>query len=475
MNRIFMLLCCLLVTIAVQGQRSDTEAIQQSRRAARANQNRHTRLELQQIRLAELGRKAAKGDTEALYNYGVELLQRANEHSDSTKALQLVEQAAEAGYAAAQHLFGVYYKYGRLVEYDLARSFQYFDRAADQGYPLAFYSRGFMLYKGLGCTQDYQAAVADFTAGSKLNQPLCMYMLGLCNRNGFGVPKDIARGDEWLRNAMSAGVQAAQYELERVSPEVDADALAFSEKSKISQQLLRYAAYQTNEFNRVNDLAVALNEENYTGFWVKYDWSGEYILEAQKIDLTCSGGDKGMACKLTFPDQGVEYTFSGSIADNNTFSSQRFTSRRNDRYVDSADDLLSIDHLDFGLYHTVSDETILLGAVNGESTFEREPERPIKLMLQAKPSNSTVSQQAKVSLSPNPVIDQFAINLELPIDDACRIVVHDMNGQLIYQSSQTKLTRGSYVFPLMLDLQPGTYFVSLQFNYDFQTLRFVKI
>lgn len=475
MKQFLSLLLCLLATSALQAQRSDTEASLQASRLEASKPIKQKGIKARKSNLQAQQLDAALGSSQSQYFYGLQLLQQAVTQMDSSQALYWLIRAADGGSAAALHQLGVFYKYGLLVEYDLARALQYFDQSAQLGYTHALYSRGFMRYKGLGCEQNYPAAAADFQDGSSAKDPMSMYMLGLCYRNGFGVPRDPVQGDYWLQQAAEAGVMAAESELRRAQSEIETGARQLAEKSKGATQLMRFAEQlQANTFNRITDLASALNETYYTGYWVKYDWSGEHIVEAVPIRLICHGSATDLTGRLTFEGRDIDYVFSGVVDNNNTLVARRLTLKRHDRYIQSDDDNLGINSIELGLYAENTDE-LLIGQVRGFSSFEQEPERPIRLLLHAVPEPQSASHKIEALLTPNPTDGPCNIRIDLEQDDTCQIMVFDVNGRLVHEGTTVHLAKGSYLYPLAVELAAGTYFISMKFTQEFKTLRLIKI
>lgn len=480
MKKLILLLGVSLKMVICYGQRSDAQIvsiskIENSCLSPELKRNAEARLNFEnQLEKAMLGDAQAMLDLSHIYATGTGVKR------DWSKAFFWNERATDLDYGPAWTALGICYKYGRGVQVDYAQAYRCFSQAAAHQHPAGLYSSGFMQYKGLGCPQNYTAALVDFNRGADLGDPLCMYMMGLCYRNGFGVTQDIVQADFWLNKAAELGITAAESELDRPESEIDALAQEMLAKSKEAKALLNYAAFNPNEFNRISDIASNLLGINYQGYWIKYDWSGEHIVNTDKINLTCQQNKGILNCELAFKDSGINYSFKGMVGVGNTITSKDFRLKRNDRYVTSSDDQLFITQIQLGLRTTANEENLLLGEVSGFSTQEAEPERPIKIVLQRsnefiESSNATTRMNVRASVSPNPFTDQCSIHIDVEEATSCRIVIVNVDGRVVYQSSKAELQKGSYIYPFQAELLSGTYFVTLIFNNDFKTLKLIKL
>lgn len=227
-------------------------------------------------------RCAVQGNPEAMNALGVQYKTGFGVTPDSQKAVEWFAKAATAGYTKAWYNLGLGYK----DALDFTHAFACFDKAAGLHDTQSEYAKGYMLYKGLGCTQNYSEAVRLFARGAVSDKPNCMYFYGLCLRNGYGVPtnKDSAR--YWLLQAAGLGYHMAADELMIKDPEYVQEAGLLAAKIQATRQIITK--------NKVSNLRQKVKnqipQENlagiYNGYLLKYDWSGQHVVEANKLNIS---------------------------------------------------------------------------------------------------------------------------------------------------------------------------------------------
>jgi TPR repeat protein len=480
MKKLLLKISMMLIVAPCYGQRTDAQIVKKSadeysHLSPLLKRHADSRMSYEiQLEKAMLGDAQAMVDISQMYAYGKGIKR------DLGKSIFWLERATEFNFGPAWTELGVCYKYGRGVSVNYTQAYHCFSKAADLQNPTGLYSKGFMQYKGLGCPQNYAAALLDFKRGADLGDPLCMYMMGLCYRNGFGTIKDLAQADFWLNKAAELGVSAAESEMDRSESEIDARAKEIASQGQEASILLNYAAYEANMFNRIFDIFSNLSGITYKGYWLKYDWSGEQIVKAEKITLLCEENAGTLGCNIMFSDSSIGCFFNGTEGVDNTIISKDFQLKRNDRYVDSYDDQLFVSQVKLGLRMTRNGENLLLGEVYGFSTHESEPERPIKIVLKRSIENvnlhdSKIRVSTQAIISPNPFTENCNIHLDVEETTMCQISITDINGRSVYQSNKENLTQGKYIYPLQTEFSPGTYFVTLLLNNDIKTLKLIKL
>jgi TPR repeat protein/serine/threonine protein kinase len=131
-------------------------------------------------------------DPDTLREKGRKLLQGEDAAKDPTKAISLLEQAADKGDVEAQLLLGKTFSADNEggPAQDLAVSFKWFSKAADQGNAAAQNEVGWMLDEGRGVERDDVRATALYKVASESGYPPARYNYALMLRNGEGVAKD---------------------------------------------------------------------------------------------------------------------------------------------------------------------------------------------------------------------------------------------------------------------------------------------
>lgn len=93
-------------------------------------------------------------DAEGLYLWSMSSLPGEGEEAYEARHLNLVNEAAEAGYAPAQFTRGMYYLFGDVGPLDPERAARCFAAGSSQGYPSAQYEYGLALLHGVGVATD---------------------------------------------------------------------------------------------------------------------------------------------------------------------------------------------------------------------------------------------------------------------------------------------------------------------------------
>ena len=133
---------------------------------------------------------------------------------DEAKAFQLMSQAAEQGYALAQHQLGMMYINGNGVKKDVNKAVPWFERAATQGVATSqlimalFYERG----EG-GLEKDVNKSCQWVFKAARQSVAQAEYSAGICAENGLGMEKDIQIAKAWYQKSATHGFQAAEEKL----------------------------------------------------------------------------------------------------------------------------------------------------------------------------------------------------------------------------------------------------------------------
>jgi len=482
MKQLYIIFIYLLLGNGIFAQKSDNEKLSVLERAENLKTKQHKQLEndLRKEKYNE-GIPEFKKMAE-LYERGCTMLREAITESDSTEAINLILISADGGYPPSLSKIAVCYKYGIGVPYDLQKSFQYFDRAANAGFTYAIYSRGFMRYKGLGCSQNYSEAITDFIQCAELGNSECMYMLGLCYRNGFGIIANEAQGIQWLQKSSQMGNIAASKELNNSKAEINDEWRVLIEKTHHFDRLKNLDELNSNEFNRVYDLFDHFTKVPLSGYWIKYDYSGKNIVEVNEIQVMLVKLNDIINFDLEFNDSSRVLSFAGNYTYGHSLTLNETFMNRGDRYVRTNGDKLAIKEIVFEtLFDSSTDEYILSGSVQGFSTAELEPERPIKLLLSPtikglKTEDGDLGNDLPSILAfPNPFQESINIKFTLKQEANCSFSVLDLYGKSIYESKSDFLTPGTYIIPLHLTVAKGVYFANINFGGSSITHKIIKL
>jgi TPR repeat protein len=129
---------------------------------------------------------------------------------DHEKALVLYQTAANAGYAPAQFMMGVYYEKGwGGLEINPQLAFEWYSKAAAQKYNKAFQAMA-SLYKNQKKWSEYYTWIQKSAVAG---MPEAQLELAIAFRDGLGQPANPKEAFKWFLAAAKEGAPQAQYEL----------------------------------------------------------------------------------------------------------------------------------------------------------------------------------------------------------------------------------------------------------------------
>lgn len=164
--------------------------------------------------LRELSTKAEAGDPAAMYRLAT-VYERGFDTiaPDSVRALKLLRSSAEAGWPAAQNLYGFRLYNGNGMPRDRKRGLDWMEKAAMAGDITAANNLGWLLLEGSANRHDAADAAFWLDKAAKGGVPQAMAMLGDLYREGKGVECDTLKALELYDAAIDAGLADAQLKL----------------------------------------------------------------------------------------------------------------------------------------------------------------------------------------------------------------------------------------------------------------------
>jgi hypothetical protein len=133
------------------------------------------------------------------------------------RAFTLYMQAAEQGYAPAQHMAGVCCEYGRGTEKNLEQAFQYYLKGANRGYAKAQYKVGVFFWFGKGRKRNFKEAFKWYSRAAEKDFPPALNNLGVAFEHGYGTRKDLERALSCYRKGAEHGNAKSYENLVRLS------------------------------------------------------------------------------------------------------------------------------------------------------------------------------------------------------------------------------------------------------------------
>jgi len=419
---------------------------------------------------------ALQGNAEAMNAVGLMYNSGLGTSINEKEGLSWLKKAAKKGYANAWYNLGLIYKNGTQVDQDFNKAYDCFKKAAALNSPEAFYGQGFMLYKGLGCPQSYTQAKQSFIRGAALGELGSMYMLGLCYRNGYGTSINADSAKYYLSLASAHGYKFANEEIASAQPE------NINITNVVDLQPVTKGAATAgikNGYHEVKHQASVTDiDGEYTGYAIKFDWSGKHIINqsALKLNLT----RKGKALKGVWAEEGTAPINIDGLLTDSALVFQNTNYSRTDHYDVKAPNEFEFrdSHLQLVKTH---DTVFIASTIRLYSTKLREPEKPTYIMLirtglHADSSKNDSVYNLKATLQsnsdsvhfkayPNPFLQ--VLNVKYTLKHACtiRIVVSDLlNARVIYTGPSEQYEAGDHTSQVIISAPPGTYVVTLNYG-----------
>ena len=133
-----------------------------------------------------------------------------------TRAAELLQEAADAGHAAAQQSLGDCYAEGQGVIQDESRAFVLYQHAANQGNVHAHFSLGLAFLWGLGVQPDPPRAVELFEQAAAQGDLEGQYHLAFVLEHGEYAPQNVTRAVQLYEQSAVQGNVHAQFRLAKL-------------------------------------------------------------------------------------------------------------------------------------------------------------------------------------------------------------------------------------------------------------------
>lgn len=159
-----------------------------------------------------LEKAAARGQPEACFNLALALLASDNA-AELQRAVILLQTAAEAEIADAQHALASLIKQGRGVAQDDDAAADMMRRAADNGALAGIVELAIMTFNGDGTGKDERAAGKLFTRAATRGNVIAQNRLARMLAAGRGISRNLIDAAGWHLAARSQGLQDASLDL----------------------------------------------------------------------------------------------------------------------------------------------------------------------------------------------------------------------------------------------------------------------
>ncbi|MBO9205400.1 MULTISPECIES: T9SS type A sorting domain-containing protein [Niastella] len=420
---------------------------------------------------------AQQGNVQSMYELALMYSKGTGIPVNQTAAIEWFNKAAENGYSKAWCNLGEVYRKGQGTPIDYSKARSYYEKASAAGDLSGRYNLAYLAYKGLGCTQNYQQAFSLFYEAALQNYVPAMYFTGLCFRNGYGTIRNLDSARRYLMRAAIHGSAQAREELAIKDPEnpiqpLSAPALvqAFSVSTLSGESGSRYQRIQHNV--PVKDLG-----GDYTGYAIKYDWSGTHVTAYATVNVTLTLNGTEVTGTWREEDESLTTEIHAQLTENAlVFSNTGYD--RIYRYSPVKPETFTFQQAALQLVQK-GDSIYVAGNLQTYSANRGEPGKPFSLLL-VKKSPETVTNLPLISAIgqlqayPNPFNQATTISFRLDKEAGVALSVLDLQGRTIYTEPAERLLPGTYRRSLPLHAPAGNYVVRLVSNGVSKTLMIVK-
>ncbi len=159
---------------------------------------------------------------------------------DSGRALDLLRQSADIGFAPAAFELGQRYETGKDVETDYAEARRLYELASGQNLGIATYRLGYLYNAGLGVDADNATAMTFYQKATEQGEPVGWFGIGQLEQYGQGVEQDYGKAVEAYRKGADAGEKMSETALAYLYEQ----GLGVAQDYAVSLDLLKDAAGQ---------------------------------------------------------------------------------------------------------------------------------------------------------------------------------------------------------------------------------------
>lgn len=423
-----------------------------------------------------LQKAAENGYAKAWYNLGLLYKEGVGATQNQEKAIGCFEKAAKGGYDAAWNTWGGMVMQGKGTPQDYPLAISIFQQGADKGIGGCIYSLGYLHYKGFGFSQDYAKAIQLFELAAEKRSAVAMYMLGLCYRNGYGVTIDTEKAKYWLNKSAALGFKNSEKELAEPEPE-NANPNQEKTVSTIIPEIITITETDAPKtFRKVKQQPIKGNiGGNYTGYLLRYDWSGQNIISKTPLQIDLNQDGKELAGEWR-ESEGDTAVFTAKIKDDAILFHDSKIDRTEHFYKGS---LNTYEFKEAKLQLLQTEESLfLLGNLQLFNIREQENEKPMYLILEKKQVQTAVTQASeilsKVVVYPNPFSSSFDLSFDLVQTTDVTASIHSLNGNLLYTTQWNGLAAGQQTKALSLNAPTGYYLLRLTYGNEVKTSILIK-
>lgn len=414
---------------------------------------------------------ANDGNAEAMYLVGFQYNNGLGIAKNNEKAIEWYIKSANAGYLPAWRNLGDLYR----AACDFEKAYVSYDKGAEANDLQSKYMKGYLLYKGLGCAQNYTQAATIFKEGAYKGGNYSMYFYGLCLRNGYGVAANIDSARYWLQFSASLGNRMAKEELTLKVPEnIGNECTTLAEKIKLAQASVPNV--MINKYQRVEH-RINANEVagTFTGYLLKYDWSGQNVIEANKLTVTLTK-DKDSIVGLWKEDDSLTLPIN-AIFSSNALTFKQMKYGKTNHYSPTRPELTIFKQATLQL-NRIGDSVYLSGNLEEFIPHRNEPSKPLYLALvrTSKCLNQVVTNEEPLHVYPNPFVSKITLDFELKENTKVSTELRRLDGKVIYSIPACTLSAGSYTLPIQTQqIAAGYYTLVLHCGNKIKTAKVVKL
>jgi hypothetical protein len=240
-----------------------------------------------------------------------------------------------------------------------------------------------------------------------------------------------------------------------------------------------------NKYQRVErSISAGIITGTYTGYLIKYDWSGQNVIGVSPLVLEIAG-QNGTIYGIWSEGDSLRVPLAARITSNSIIFLHT-TYSRTDHY--SPDKPIPYTFEDANLQWVQKEDTVFLaGNIQLFSPLRNEPHKPLSIALTkvGKGTSDELIQFTRLDGSsirseqllayPNPFKNVVTVDFELK--EKCEVATQliAMDGNVVYTNKAGRLDAGYYTLPLLPNqVAAGVYLLVLRYGNKTKTVKLVK-
>ena len=214
----------------------------------------------------------------------------------------------------------------------------------------------------------------------------------------------------------------------------------------------------------------------YTGYLLKYDWSGQVVVEANKLSVTIEKNNDSLLGSWN-EDDSLTIPIHAKLSSNAIVFTEMQYSKTNHYSAFKPEKIVFKQA--YLLLDKIGDSIYLSGNIQEYIPHRNEPSKPLYLALvrtKIGSSNNKVAKITPLRAYPNPF--GSTVNIDFELKESCNVVtkILTLDGKVVYSNPAGVLAAGSYSLPIQTQqVAAGYYILALHFGNKVTTTKIIKL